>query len=33
MDGKRHGKGSLIFKNGEKYEGEWQEDIMQGKGS
>tara|TARA_X000000368_G_scaffold20488_1_gene16037 strand:- start:419 stop:1045 length:627 start_codon:yes stop_codon:yes gene_type:complete len=30
---KKHGYGTLIFKNGEKYTGEWKDDSFSGRGS
>ena len=30
VDSKMHGKGTYIFANGNKYEGEWIEDMKEG---
>ena len=32
MSGKRHGDGTYIWKNGEKYTGCWKDDQMEGNG-
>jgi len=32
LDGKRSGKGTLIFRSSDRYEGEWKEDKYHGKG-
>lgn len=32
MHGKGHGQGSLVYINGDKYEGEWKDDNMHGNG-
>lgn len=32
VDGKRRGSGTKIFKNGDKYQGEWERDKPNGKG-
>lgn len=31
--GKRHGKGEMKFESGERYNGEWKEDLMDGEGT
>lgn len=32
VDGKRHGKGKLVWRNGDIYEGDWRDDKRHGKG-
>lgn len=27
LDNKKHGKGTMVYKNGDKYEGEWEENV------
>ncbi len=33
LDGKRHGKGTFTWKNGDKYTGQWENDEMHGEGT
>jgi len=32
VNDKKHGKGTKTYKNGEKYEGLWKEDLKEGRG-
>ena len=32
QDGKMHGQGTYVFPNGNRYEGEWQNDVKSGYG-
>ena len=32
VEGKKHGKGTYIWPNGNKYIGEWENNIINGKG-
>lgn len=32
LNNKKHGKGTLLFKNNDRYEGDFQNDYMHGKG-
>ena len=33
QNGKKHGKGEYLFPNGERYEGEWANDQINGQGT
>ena len=33
MNNKRNGKGTHIYDDGNRYEGEWVDDLMRGKGT
>ena len=32
MDGKRHGFGARVWSNGSRYEGQWDNDVIEGTG-